>query len=417
MDTIPQLERWQELLTEMRADGDRMAHNQKVDRQRIKIVPEIRTLLNRYCAGEVELEALRAEFDSRTRTDWEGFGFKGMSGAMFLNKLVKYLSGDDLGAALKAVIPVPDNATNAKERMQAFAGFLEGKINAGIATRAQLQPARLAFLIGGWWHIQDKERWPVFYQSARTTLQTENLFEGGNEPVDDYFTFRQVFFALAESLKIDVWTCEHLLDWMNQRKGSTPPPPPDPPPGSGDDGETIPPEETGTHVHVQWLLTKIGRKLGCQVWVAANDRGKECNGEKLGDLCIDALPDLGLGAYSQKVITLIDVVWIKGAKQVAAAFEVEHTTSIFSGLLRMSDLILQSPNLNFPLYIVAPQARLQKVACELCRPTFQYLELHKRCGYFSDEDLIARADEIMRWATDPSAIQKLATHVPDTPTE
>lgn len=174
MDTIPPLERWQELLKEMRADGDRMAHNQKVDGQRIKIVPEIRRLLDRYCAGKVTSDKLRGDFDSRTRTDWEGFGFKGMSGAMFLNKLVKYLSGDDLDAALRVAVRVPDNDEDAKERMQTFARFLEDKINAGAATRAQLQPARLAFLIGGLWHIQNKDRWPVFYQSARTTLQSEN---------------------------------------------------------------------------------------------------------------------------------------------------------------------------------------------------------------------------------------------------
>ena len=98
---------------------------------------------------------------------------------------------------------------------------------------------------------------------------------------------------------------------------------------------------------------------------------------------------------------------------MVAAFEVEHTTSVYSGLLRMSDLAALSPNLNFPLYIVAPEDRMNKVRRELSRPTYQYLELHRRCGFFSDEDLIREADAIMRWASDPSAIERLAKKVGD----
>ena len=90
-----------------------------------------------------------------------------------------------------------------------------------------------------------------------------------------------------------------------------------------------------------------------------------------------------------------------------------YTTSIYSGLLRMSDLTVLSPNLNFPLYIVAPEERLDKVRRELSRPTFQALELHKRCGLFSFEALNREAAGMMQWASDPSAIEKLAEWVDD----
>jgi len=79
----------------------------------------------------------------------------------------------------------------------------------------------------------------------------------------------------------------------------------------------------------------------------------------------------------------------------------------------MSDLAALSPNLNFPLYIVAPKIRMDKVRRELSRPTFQYLELHKRCGFFSDEELMRNADSIMRWASEPSTIDQLAQKVGD----
>ena len=50
--------------------------------------------------------------------------------------------------------------------------------------------------------------------------------------------------------------------------------------------------------------------------------------------------------------------------------EIEHTTSIYSGLLRMSDLVAMQPNLQIPLFIVAPDVRRNKVIEEVNRPTF-----------------------------------------------
>ena len=181
-----------------------------------------------------------------------------------------------------------------------------------------------------------------------------------------------------------------------------------------EEGETPQDERVAaTHTQIQWLLARIGRSLGCRVWIAANDRNKEWNGERLADLSLASLPPLGMDDESRRLIERIDVLWLKGGKQVAAAFEIEHTTSIFSGLLRMSDLIALSPNLNFPLYIVTSTDRLDQVKRQLLRPTFLALDLHKRCGFFSEETLLREADGIMRWANDPSIIEKLASKVED----
>lgn len=79
----------------------------------------------------------------------------------------------------------------------------------------------------------------------------------------------------------------------------------------------------------------------------------------------------------------------------------------------MSDLVALSPNINFPLYIVTPEIRLDKVRYELARPTFQFLELHKCCAFFSEEKLLQNAEHIMNWASNPSAIERLASKVGD----
>jgi hypothetical protein len=68
---------------------------------------------------------------------------------------------------------------------------------------------------------------------------------------------------------------------------------------------------------------------------------------RLGSM-LKALP-LHFDEATNTTIELIDVLWLKG-KTIVAAFEIESTTSIYSGLLRMSDLIAMQPNLNIPLF-------------------------------------------------------------------
>lgn len=119
------------------------------------------------------------------------------------------------------------------------------------------------------------------------------------------------------------------------------------------------------HTQVQALLLKLGADMGFDVWVAKNDRGRSIGGENLGGFprMKKALP-LQFDDATNRTIELIDVLWLKG-NSIVAAFEVESTTSIYSGLLRMSDLTVMQPNLNIPLYLVAPDDRRDKVFSEI----------------------------------------------------
>ncbi len=125
------------------------------------------------------------------------------------------------------------------------------------------------------------------------------------------------------------------------------------------------------------------------------------------------LPPLGAGAATQRTIELIDVLWLSGFNQIAAAFEVEHSTSIYSGLLRMSDLAVLAPVVSFPIYVVTPRSRLDEVRRQLRRPTFQGLELHRRAAFFALEDLERDFESILRFATSAGAIDALAERVDD----
>lgn len=150
------------------------------------------------------------------------------------------------------------------------------------------------------------------------------------------------------------------------------------------------------HDELQWLLLKLGNDMGLSVWVARNDRGKEVRGNRFRDLprLRDSLP-AQFDEATNRTIELIDVLWLQG-NSIVAAFEIECTTSIYSGLLRMSDLIAMQPNLNIPLYLVAPDERRDKVVSEVNRPTFSSLPvaLNQVCRYVPVSELRERYDRV-----------------------
>jgi hypothetical protein len=129
-------------------------------------------------------------------------------------------------------------------------------------------------------------------------------------------------------------------------------------------------EEQTDHLKIQFILYSIAKDMGLDIWIARNDKGRIVNGKRFADLpkIRDKLP-LNFDQATIQTIELIDVLWLD-KNSILAAFEIESTTSIYSGLLRMSDLIAMQPNLNIPLFLVAPDDRREKVFNEVNRPTF-----------------------------------------------
>jgi hypothetical protein len=148
------------------------------------------------------------------------------------------------------------------------------------------------------------------------------------------------------------------------------------------------------HTEIQWRLLKLGSDMGLSVWAARNDKNREFQGRRFAAIPNYAkeLPHQFVEAV-QKTIELIDVLWLK-KDTIVGAFEIESTTSIYSGLLRMSDLISMQPNLSIPLYIVAPDERRSKVMEEVNRPTFANLRvpMSRICRFIAFDVLKEEAD-------------------------
>ena len=136
--------------------------------------------------------------------------------------------------------------------------------------------------------------------------------------------------------------------------------------------------------------------MGFKIWLPKNDRQRVLDvwQPSSGTVLLEHLP-LNFDQVTLKIIENIDVLWIR-RKAVAHAFEIEHSTSIYSGLLRMADLMTLQPNLSISAHIVAPSLRRTKVLQEISRPVFSLIEsgpMSESCSYLSYEAVTALHNE------------------------
>ena len=146
---------------------------------------------------------------------------------------------------------------------------------------------------------------------------------------------------------------------------------------------------------VQANLAEIGEKLGMKIWLPRNDRASilEIWHPKEGML-LDDLP-FNFDDVTIKTIKNIDVLWIEG-RTIKRAFEVEDTTSIYSGILRMADLLSLLPNIKVKIHLVAPPTRRDEVFKQISRPVFSVMEngpLSELCSYVSYDSVYELSKE------------------------
>ena len=139
------------------------------------------------------------------------------------------------------------------------------------------------------------------------------------------------------------------------------------------------------HSQVQTLLGAIGDARGLDVWVPPSDR------QKMDWSLAPPFPfRTTMPPGLDSVLREIDVVWMaRGGGTPVGLYEVEHSTPIYSGLLRMNDVHL---SLTEPprFTIVADEVRRSVFARNLRRPTFQASGLDKLCGFMTNA-------EVFRW--------------------
>lgn len=386
---------------------------------RHRIRQEIIQHLTSFLEGESTLQEFNALFQQQAHCDWNIFGVRGISGGVFLNKLINYIPHhEQLMREFRVVLSVPEDAYQGQHWMQALILFLEGTLAAGQIRRSQLQPARLPFFLSIWWHIQNEEQWPRFAGNLRRGIfRGLPLADPATNQVELYFIFREHFLALKESFGISAWELEHFLIWHEQKlRGQAR--------LSEDFGEKQQKQRKHTmlelgkiergnlpsgqarRLYLQWLLAKMGKKVGCQVWIAQQDHEKSWNEESFRHLSIPSLP-LSEHGNLRTQLENVAVLWLR-KNEVIAAYEIDPKNGeLVASLLRLYDFGVIYAKRQPQLCLVLPRQQFEQASFELSRPLFCQQQEKLQCALLSIEDLVNQAEHILRWATSPVVIEDL----------
>jgi len=168
-------------------------------------------------------------------------------------------------------------------------------------------------------------------------------------------------------------------------------------------------KQENLHSEMQAHLLKIGSALGYDAICASNDRSRCHAGITLGSMSMPVFPRLPVNEAIAKTIRLIDVLWFeKDSHRVAAAFEVEKSTTITSGIGRMIDLHHSFPASASSLYIVIPDKREKELQLLMARPSVRATHMDVDMHYILFSDLQKHCDAMCTFGESKNILKKIA---------
>jgi type II restriction enzyme len=168
--------------------------------------------------------------------------------------------------------------------------------------------------------------------------------------------------------------------------------------------------EENLHSEMQYHLLKIGSALGYDVICANNDKSKSFNGSSFSFLGLPAFPLMNTDKDTQNTIKLIDILWYqKGTGNIIGAFEVEKSTSIYSGILRLTDLAYSIADGEKVFYLIIPDKREKDVRMQLSRPSIKNIKVP--INYILFSDLRQHCDALCMFGNSYHILEKIAKTV------
>ena len=169
-------------------------------------------------------------------------------------------------------------------------------------------------------------------------------------------------------------------------------------------------QEEDLHTEMQHHLLKIGNALGYDVICAINDKSKSYDQSNFASFCLADFPQMNTDKDTQRTIKSIDVLWFqKGTNNIIGAFEVEKSTSIYSGILRMTDLAYSIADGDEVFYIIVPDVREKDVRMQLSRPSIKNIRVP--INYILFSDLHRHCDALCKFGESHHILEKIAKSV------
>jgi len=124
-----------------------------------------------------------------------------------------------------------------------------------------------------------------------------------------------------------------------------------------------------SHSQAQTLLAGIGHIKGFEVCLPENDVGRLDWSLTRRFPLRERIP--GRYGHIGGILSEIDIVWLGAEREVIEGlFEVEHSTPVYSGLLRFNDVLLTDPSVS-RFSVVSNDGRRALFSRQLYRPTFR----------------------------------------------
>ncbi len=141
-----------------------------------------------------------------------------------------------------------------------------------------------------------------------------------------------------------------------------------------------------SHSQVQTLVGSIGAFKGHNIWIPASDRARlDWNLSSQFELRSE-LPQVS--APVNAILSEVDVIWLRrGTGEIAALFEVEHSTPVYSGLLRFNDFRIVTPTMRARFSVVSNDTRRSLFSRQVNRPTFVASGLSDVCTFLEYENV------------------------------
>lgn len=201
----------------------------ELDKKRINIIEnELKPLLSEFLNDDTGLLDFKSKIDSLNKIN-SHWGFKGIKGQMFFNMVVNVADDiDECDQELKLALTIPDNEQIASSRIKNFASYVkrlgEQWVDAGNSRYGTPKVGSIPFLVSYFWHIQDRDKWPIYYTNSVQTMTDLNLWQPSGDSAQDYLTFKniheelEVLFTKKSGNQFNLYMVEHVF-WY---KGDNP---------------------------------------------------------------------------------------------------------------------------------------------------------------------------------------------------
>lgn len=166
-------------------------------------------------------------------------------------------------------------------------------------------------------------------------------------------------------------------------------------------------QEENLHTEMQYHLLKIGVALGYDVICAQNDKSKSYSNNSFSFQCLPDFPTMNTDRDTTNTIKMIDVLWFqKSTNNIIGAFEVEKSTSIYSGILRLTDLAYSIADGDEVFYIIIPDSREKDVIMQLSRPSIKSINIP--INYILFSELRHNCDALCKFGESHHIMKKIA---------